>query len=82
VCALVTCTGPVNPEVGNVDTEVETASADMTARDIAAVDLTTSPTAEAQLHLPLRLCGCGLRVPGAHGTEGQVACLASATLAQ
>jgi hypothetical protein len=69
----VTRTGPVNPEGGDVDTAVETAVetafADIlqAARDIAAVDLTTSLTAEAQLHLPLRHGGCGLRVPGVHG---------------
>jgi hypothetical protein len=80
----VTRTGPVNPEGGDVATAVETASADIlqAARDIATVDLTTSPTAEAQLHLPLRHGGCGLRVPGVHGMEGQVARLASAALAQ
>jgi hypothetical protein len=80
----VTRTGPVNPEGGDVDTVVETASADIlqAARDIAAVDLSMSPTTEAQLHLPLRHSGCGLRVPGVHGMEGQVACLASAALAQ
>jgi hypothetical protein len=80
----VTRTGPVNPEGGDVDTAVETASADIlqAARDFAAVDLTTSPTAEAQLHLPLRHGGCGLRVPRVHGMEGQVARLASAALAQ
>jgi hypothetical protein len=46
------------------------------------VDLTTSPNAEVQLHLPLRHGGCGLRVPGVHGIKGQVARLASAALAQ
>jgi hypothetical protein len=68
----VTRTGPVNLEGGDVDTVVETASADIlqAARDIATVDLTTSPTAEA--HLPLCHGGCGLRVPGVHGIEGQV----------
>jgi hypothetical protein len=79
-----TRTGPMNPEGGDVDTAVETASADIpqAARDIAAMELTTSPTAEAQLHLPLRHRGCGTRVPGVHGIEGQVAHLASAALAQ
>jgi hypothetical protein len=83
-CVHVTRTDPVNPEEGDVDTAVETTSADIlqTARDIAAVDLSTSPTAEAQLHLPLHHGGCGLRVPGVHGIEGQVARLASAALAQ
>jgi hypothetical protein len=80
----VTRTGPVNPEGGDVDTAVKKASADILqdARDIAAVDLSTSPTAEAQLHLPLRHGGCGLCVPGVHGIKGQVARLASAALAQ
>jgi hypothetical protein len=80
----VTRTGAVNPEGGDVDRVVKTASADIlqAARDIAAVDITTSPTAEAQLHLPLCHCGCGLRVPGVHGIKGQVARLASAALAQ
>jgi hypothetical protein len=79
-----TRTGPVNPEGGDADTAVETASADIlqAARDIAAVDLTTSLSAEAQLHLPLRHGGCGLRVPGVHSMEGQVEHLASAALAQ
>jgi hypothetical protein len=80
----VTRTGPMNPEGGDVDTAVETASADIlqAARDIAAMELTTSPTAEAQLHLPLRHGGCGARVPGVHGIEDQVVPLASAALAQ
>jgi hypothetical protein len=47
-------------------------------RDLAAVDLTTSLTAEAQLHLPLRQARVGVCVPGAHGIEGQVARLSSA----
>jgi hypothetical protein len=80
----VTRTGPVNPEGGDVNTAVETASTDIlqAARDNAAVDLTTPPPAEAQLHLPLCHSGCGLHVPGVHGIEGQVARLASAALAQ
>jgi hypothetical protein len=74
--------GPVNPKGGDVDTAVKTASADIlqAAKDIAAVDLTTSPTVEAQLHLPLRNGRCGLHVPGANGIEGHVPRLSSADL--
>jgi hypothetical protein len=51
---------------------------DVSARGIAAVDLTASPTTDAQLHLPLRHGECGVRVPGAHGIESQVVRLAFA----
>jgi hypothetical protein len=46
--------------------------------DIAAKDLTASPTVEAQLHMPLRhMC-----VPGQHGIKEGIARLSTAALVQ
>jgi hypothetical protein len=79
-----TRTGPVTSDGDIVDADVRSAANRIlrAARDFIAEDFIAPPTTDNQLRLPLRLGGCGLRVPGAHGIEGCVSCLLSAALAQ
>jgi hypothetical protein len=57
-------------------------SIQVAAETIIGPDVRASPTAEAQVDLPVRLGGLGLRLPSSGGGEGRVAWLSSISLTQ